>query len=320
MDLIRMNSEKEDIDVMQNYTLDLAFGMDENDFECSVFRDCHCCEKGNYLYFEGCEYGGIIDDIGIDTEAEEVTYYGRTWHGILNTKVIKPDSGADYLVLSGEANAVLGTLISRMGLSYLFKASNKNSGITISKYKMERYIEGYDGIKKMLKAYGAKLNIVFRNNFVELSANPIVDYSQDEQFDSSQISLRIKKKGSNVNHVICLGSGELSQREIVHVYANRLGEISNTQVFTGIEEIEAIYENVNASGTELRQGGINMINSSWNSDEIEFDFYSDAETYDIGDIVGAMEEVTGMEVNAEITKKIVSIKDNTTTISYKVGE
>jgi hypothetical protein len=63
-----------------------------------------------------------------------------------------------------------------------------------------------------------------------------------------------------------------------------------------------------------------MIVESWNSNELEYEFNSDAESFDIGDIVGAREGVTGTEVNAEITKKIVTIGNNTTTISYKVGE
>ena len=321
MDLIYMNAEKEDIGVMRDYTLDLAFGTDENDFECKILRSNHCCEKGFYLYYENTEYGGIIDDLGVDTESDEITYSGRTWHGILNSKILEPDAGENYLVLSGEANTVLNLLVSRIGLNGLFKASEDNSGVNISNYKMNRYITGYDGIRKMLKASGAKLNIIFKNGFVELSAKPIVDYSQDEQFDADQISFKIKKKGSPLNHVICLGKGDLAEREVIHVYADSSGKIGNIQSLTGIHEVAAIYENSNTeSSDELKQGGIDMIRESWNSDEIEYDFESDEESYDIGDIVGAMEEVTKTEVSAEITKKIVTIKNNTTTISYKVGE
>lgn len=321
MDLIYMNADKEDIGTMFDYTFDLAFGTDENDFECKIVRSSHCCQKGFYLYFEGAEYGGIIDDIGVDTNADEITYYGRTWHGIMESKIIEPDTGADYLILSGEANAVLGALISRLGLSELFEASTEYSGIIISGYKMNRYIRGYTGIRKMLKAFDAKLNMSFRNGFVGLSAKPIVDYSKDEQFDTDQIDFTIRKKGNPLNHVICLGKGDLAEREVIHVYADSSGKISATQVLTGIAEVADTYDNANAESTEeLRQGGIDMIEESWNSDEIDFNFESDAESYDVGDIIGAKEYVSGVEVRAEITKKIVTINNNSTTISYKVGE
>lgn len=316
-----MNADKEDLGVMKDFTLDLAYGSDENDFECKIVRSNHCCEEGFYLYYEGTEYGGIIDDIEVDTEADEIAYHGRTWHGILNSKILEPNAGEDYLIISGEANKALGTLIARMGLSGLFVASTEASGITISNYKMNRYIAGYDGIKKMLKAFGAKLNIIFKNGFVELSAKPFVDYSKDEQFDTDQISFRVKKKGSPLNHVVCLGKGDLAEREVIHVYADKNGNISETQVFTGVQEVSTTYDNANAeSSDELKQGGIDMIHEAWNSNELEYDFNSDDECFDIGDIVGAKEEVTETEVTAEITKKIVTINKNTTTISYKVGE
>lgn len=321
MDLIYMNSAKEDEGVMKDFTLDLAFGKDENDFECKIISSNHCCEEDFYLYIEHTEYGGIIDDIGVDTDNDEITYYGRTWHGIMNSKILEPNSGDDYLIVSGEANASLGTLIERMGLSDLFVASTENSGITISNYQMDRYISGYDGIKKMLKAFGAKLNLSFKDGFVELSAKRIIDYSQDDQFDTDQINFQIKKKGNPLNHVICLGKGDLAEREVIHLYADKDGNISTTQSLAEIQEVATTYDYSNAeSSEELRKGGIELLQESWNSDEIKFDFQSDEESYDVGDIVGAKEKVTGIEVSAEIIKKIVVIKDNSTTISYEVGE
>lgn len=321
MDLIYMNADKEDIGVMQDYTLDLAYGLDENDFECKIVKSNHCCEKGFFLYMEGTEYGGIIDDLFVDTIQDEIAYKGRTWHGILNSKILEPDNGKDYLIVSGEANGVLSALVERMGLSDLFRASSAASGITVNNYAMNRYIAGYDGIRKMLKAFGAKLHMEFKNGFVELSAKPFVDYSKDEQFDTDQISFTVNKKGSPLNHVICLGKGDLAEREVIHVYADANGNISTTQVLKGILEVSAVYDNSNAeSSDELRQEGIDMILESWASDELEYSFDPDEECFDVGDIVGAKEEVTGAEVNAEITKKIVTISSNTKMISYKVGE
>ena len=321
MDLIYMNADKKDIGVMRDYTFDLAFGADENNFECQIVRENHCCEAGFYLYYEGTEYGGIIDGISVDTEKGGITYQGRTWHGILESKVLEPDIGEDYLIVSGEANGVLSMLISRLGLSDLFVASASNSGITISNYKMNRYITGYQGVLKMLRAFGAKLKITFSHGMVELSAVHMVDYSKDEQFDTDKISFFVKKNSHPINHVICLGKGDLAERELIHVYADLNGNLSHTKSMTGISEVAAVYENANAeSSVELEQGGIDLINDSWNANEIKFDFNSNDETYDIGDVVGAKEYVTGIEVNAEITKKIVTINNNSTKISYKVGE
>jgi len=316
-----MNAAKEDVGVLQDYKFDMAYGSDENDFECQVATSNHVCEAGFYLYMEGTEYGGIVDSIQVDTDSEEITYKGRTWHGILDSKVICPDAGEAYLVMDGEANEMLAFLIDRMGLSAFFRASTDASGINIGNYKMNRYISGYKGIRKMLKASGAKLNISFKEGFVELSARPSVNYAQDEQFDTDQIDFKIQQFFKPLNHIICLGKGELVEREVIHIYADAEGNVSTVQTITGIDERVAVYENTNAeSSEELIEGGIDMLQESWNSSSVEWNFDSNEETYDVGDVVGAKEKITKISAASEITKKIVTIKNNETTISYKVGE
>lgn len=319
MDLIYMNESKKDIDVLKDYTLDLAYGSDENDFECKVNINNNVCKTGYYLYFEGEEYGGVIDSVGVDTDETTVTYSGRTWHGILESKVLQPDEGEDYLIVSGEANEVLKLLIDRMGLSELFKVSTLNSKIQISSYQMNRYIKGYTGIIKMLKAYNAKLNMVFNRGFVELSASPLTDYSRDEQFDTDQISFTIKRNSKHINHVICLGRGDLKDRRVIHIYCDLLGNISGTQTLTGLDEMCEIYDNSNAESDEdLIQGGIDKITESFASDSVDFSLDSNDDQYifDVNDKVGAREQITGTYVVASVSKKIVNISNNSTSISY----
>ncbi len=321
MDLIYMNPAKEDIGIIQDYTLDLAFGSDENDFECTIDAARHCCEAGFFLYFEDSEYGGIIDSITVDTDANEVKYSGRTWHGVLDSKVLEPDAGQDYLVCAGDANAVIKDLLSRMGLTALFEASGEASGIVVSRYQMDRYVSGYTGIRKMLKASGAKLRVAFHRGRVNLSAGPLVNYAKDEQFDTDQIDFEITKVSNPVNHMICLGAGDLSARTVIHLYADSDGNISRTQTITGVDEVTAVYDYPNAeSDEELEKGGAERLQEAWSQDKIQFNFDSNDETYDIGDVIGAFERITGVSVNAEITKKIVAIENGQTTISYKVGE
>lgn len=318
MDLIYMDESKKDIDVLKDYTLDLAYGSDENDFECKVNINNNVCKTGYYLYFEGEEYGGVIDSVGVDTDETTVTYSGRTWHGILESKVLQPDEGEDYLSVSGEANEVLKLLIERMGLSELFKVSTLNSKIQISSYQMNRYIKGYTGIMKMLKAYNAKLNMVFNRGFVELSASPLTDYSRDEQFDTDQISFTIKRNSKHINHVICLGRGDLKDRRVIHIYCDLLGNISGTQTLTGLDEMCEIYDNSNAESDEdLIQGGIDKITESFASDSVDFSLDSnDQYIFDVNDKVGAREQITGTYVVASVSKKIVNISNNSTSISY----
>lgn len=320
MDLIYMNERKEDIDVLWNFKFDLAYGIDENDFEVTVNSNNHVCKEGYFLYIEGTEYGGMIDRIAVHTDKNEIVYKGKTWHGILNKKILEPDEGEDHLILSGEMNSVLSFLISRMGLDYLFKASTKNSKLSVDNYKMDRYICGYDGISKMISSVGGKLKISFEEGYVTLSAEPLIDYSQDDEFDSSQIDFDIEKNYAIVNHLVCLGKGELKDRLVIHLYADKKGNISRTQSQFGINEIAEIYENVNIDNEEnLEEEGIKFLKNLRDSDSLDVKFDS-IRDYDIGDIVGAKENVTGIFVAKPIIKKIVTIKDGIVTIQHKVGE
>ncbi|MCM1545053.1 MAG: siphovirus ReqiPepy6 Gp37-like family protein, partial [Ruminococcus sp.] len=223
MDLIYADSSREDIGILNEYSFDMAYGSDENNFECTIDRNEHCCHEGYFLYVENEEYGGIIDEIKVDTNKEEITYIGRTWHGILESKVICPDEGQDYAVFDGEANTVLRQIVDMLNLSSLFVVSSEISCIEISGYQMDRYITGYSGIMKMLKAFDAKLYIRWSNGMVELSATERYDYSQDEEFDASQVDFIIKKNFNPVNHIICLGQGNLKDRAVIHVFTDENG-------------------------------------------------------------------------------------------------
>lgn len=317
MDLIYADTDRKDLGVLKDYKWDLAYGVDENNFECEVALDNNICKPGYILYMENTEYGGMIDTLKVDTDADTLTFAGKTWHGILEAKVIQPDDGEDYLTVSGDANQILQMLIERMTLTELFQVSPELSGIHIPAYKMERYVKGYTGIRKMLKTANAKLNLIYDGMYVKLSAEPVVDYSADEQFDADQISFKISKAYNPVNHMICLGSGELHNRTVLHLYADSDGNISRKQSQIGIQENCDVYDYSNAESDEdLLNKGMEKLQEAWASSTIDCNFSASSEVYDIGDIIGASERTTGITAKAYITKKIVSVSDETVVIDY----
>lgn len=320
MDLIYTDKNRKDLGALLAYDLDLAYGESENDFECTVGEAYHVCSPSAFLYMEGTDYGGIVDAITRDTESGEITYSGRTWQGILESKILQPDAGKDYLTVSGDANTVLGTLVSRLGLDDLMTASAESAGITIADYQMPRYAGGYTGITKMLESVGAKLIVKFVDGMVMLEAQPIHDYAQDADFDSDLVDFTIVKSYNAVNHLICLGKGELKDRNVVHLYADADGNISQTQTFTGLEEYASTYDYANVeSEEELIKSGAEKLKEMFGKDELSIDFNGDAESYDVGDIVGAVDNVTKTNITAKVTKKIVNVKNGVVTVSYEVG-
>lgn len=316
MDLIYTNSKRVDLGVLNTYNLDLSFGESENDFELTLGTS-PILENKSIVYVEGTEYGGIIDGKKTNSNSETITYMGRTWHGVLNSKVIEPDVGADYYVVSGDANRILSMLIDRLGLGGLFVASSKLSGITISKYQFERYCYGYDGIKAMLLKFNAKLKTEWVNRSICLYAMPIVDYT-DNSVDNDTATLQVEQHETRVNHLICLGKGELAEREVIHLYVDQFDRIGNVKYYTGIDEVTEKYDNSNSE--DLRADGIAKLTELRNNDKAEISINeNDILSYDIGDKVGSTEIITGVSVAATVTQKIIKINNGTISIEHKTG-
>lgn len=320
MDLIYTNRKRADQGVLSAYAFDLSFGAKENDFEMTLGASESTLEFGAFIYMEGTEYGGIVDGLKTSTNGETITYMGRTWHGLLNSKIIEPDKDEDYFVISGDANEALGVLIARLGLNSLFVAEKELSGITITNYQFNRYCKGYDGIRAMLASVNAKLKIAWKDRAVCLSAEPIKDYSK-EPVDGDMASLTVESHKNKVNHLICLGKGDLAEREVIHLYASNVGTIGDSQHFTGLDEYTETYENSSAESSEdLRNGGIERFKELRGIDKAEISI-PEAESlpYDIGDIVGATEIRTGVSVASAVTQKIVRINNGAISTEYQTG-
>ncbi len=245
-----------------------------------------------------------------------------------------------HLVISGDANACLAYLLQRVGLpASLFTVPEEAAGVQIEGFQFDRYTDAYTGIRKMLASAGLRLQITHFDGRVVLSAVPQYDFSQDEEFESELVAFRSKTHYSKVNHLICLGAGELENRIIVHLYMDENGNVSQTQTFFGVDEYVTTYdktgslkttadEGVTAEDvaadreektTELIEDGTERLKDMQTSDEISIDFDFDSDNYFVGDIVGSYDSNTGISVAAEITKKIVTIEGGQVKISYKVG-
>ena len=275
---------------------------------------------GAFIYIEDTEYGGIVDSMETSTDSETIIYRGRTWHGILDGKIIQPDTGENYYTVSGDANSILSALITRIGLDSLFTVSEGASGINISNYQFARYCGAYDGIRAMLAAAGAKLKVTWEDRSVLLSAEPIVDYT-DAPIDGDIAVLTVTQCKQKVNHLICLGTGELAEREVIHLYVDSSGSIVDTPYYTGIDEITETYDFSNAeSSDELRKGGIDKLKELMNIDKAEISIPETLDLiYDIGDMVGASDIKTGVSVSAAVSQKIVKIKNGAISTEYKTG-
>jgi hypothetical protein len=319
MDLIYANEENIDLGVLTDYTFDLAFGENENDFQLEMPLVSHCIDQDYKVYIEGTEYGGIVDSITVDTNNNTVTYEGRTWHGIFNSKVITPATGDDYYVISGDANDILAQIISEYDYGDLFVAETEPSGVVLPSTNVDRYKSAYDVLLKRFRDNGGKLKFTYDGTRCKIECVPLVDYSQDEEFDSDQLTFKLQKNYNPVNHLICLGKGELKDRQRIDLYADESGNISTTQSITGLAEVVDVYDYSSVeSGEELEKEGIKHFKEIRKDGDIDVDL-EQTQDFDISDKIGAIEYTTGISVVKYISKKIVKIDEKGTVINYNIN-
>ena len=170
----------------------------------------------------------------------------------------------------------------------------------------------------MLKTKNAKLKARFINHKVVLSVAAIVDYSNDE-FSSDIEGFTIEQNKAPVNHLICLGKGDLAARTVRNLYVDSDGTVSTTQYYTGLDEVAEVYDYSNAESTdELINSGTEKLIEKQAADKIDITIENTEK--DVGDIVGGEELITGLKVSDMITKKIIKISSNgDPKFTYEVG-
>lgn len=315
MDLIVTDATGKPVASHASYTLDLAFGSGENDFDLQV--EDAALKAGSRIMIDGTEYGGIIDDTDVDVDGglSAVTWHGRDWHGVLASKIIEPDRNTDYLTLSGTIPVIMRTLVSRAGLQGLFTVTDESADHKTT-CQFDRYVDLYSGLVKMLRASGLKLRLRNDGDKVAMSAMPVRTIG--DSIDSDLIDFTAKQAAHPINHLICLGKGELKDRTVIHWYADANGTFSHTQTLKGLDERTATYELSNAEADELEDKGRQKFQELRNTSTIDVDI-PDGIDADVGDLVTGRDNNTGLVVTAEISKKIVKVSGGVLTVTYESG-
>lgn len=304
------------------------YDFEVGDKENSFFITCNRAEWENIpdkarAYIPGTEYGGIYKRLESETKdgAGSVGIGGFTWRGMLQNHILCPPSGANYATDTGELNAVLAARVSA-ALPGLFEGSNESTGVTVTNYRYARYCTLYDGLKDMLKSVGYRMRITYsqERGKVIVDAAPIVDYSNRIEYSSdmnANYSMTIDKMG--VNHLICLGQGELKNRTVVHLYSDVNGVISRTQTQFGEDEVADVYDYAGAELDDLIQSGTDTLKGKASKNEFSIDLESTQDVA-VGDIVGSRDYVTGNTMSAPITTKIVKWQGGFEQIEYQLSE
>ena len=317
VDLICADENGVPFHAVSDCVFDCAWGSGENDFELTLYDGTVLPDRG-LVYVDGTEVGGIVDHMKdeLSDGVSVVTYSGRSWHGMLAGKVLQPDSGQDYLKVSGPVNQVLSNLLARIGLSDVFKV-RADSTKTIPTFQFDRYCTAYDGIRRMLAVNDLKLMFQEVDGTVWMYAQPIA--AHDDTVDSDLVDFSITKDYRRTNHMIGLGKGDLRNRLVVHYYADGSGKVSNTRTFDGRDEIAAVYDYSSAEKDELDKQTKKQLQDLQGAGAVDVTVH-DGLSLDVGDRVAGCDHVTGLTVTAVVLKKIVKLSGGLLSVSYEVGD
>lgn len=322
MDLmyIRQKGSQFDSGILNNYKLDLDISTDieyvTNDFELQMNIPDSTDELlyienevSTIIYAEGTEYGGEITGYKIDVGEGIIKYTGHTWRGMLAEWIIEPPAGQDYRKVSGNLANSIRTLPLP---SYIEVADTRYTG---NQYQFDRYCTTFAGITKLLQAADPDLRIAIEFNQDDgaysgkatLTIVPVrdmtgmVEVSQDY---NDKIQLQMTRDGSTPKHLICLGQGELHEREVIHLYADDNWNVSRTAI-AGAHPVETY--DFSSSENLLADGQKHYKELISNHTQIDVQI-TDLEVK-LGDIISARNHLIEEDIQAEITKIIWHCED-----------
>ena len=306
-------------------SLDMDLG-DTNDFEFEVDQSIWDSELMGYgcrLYIPETEYGGIIGDIEVVTKTATATLTGDTWRGMLTKKIIEPPSGQDHKTVSGELNTILRSLI-EPEFSGLFVVPQEDTGVEVSNFQFDRFCTLLDGLEDMLTSVGYSLDIRYKSGdagesgWVEIQAVEAENYSETIEYNrDNRINYDARDYRRGINHLICAGNGEGTDRTVLHLYVQSDGSVGSTKYYTGLEERVALYSYTSQSDVEqLRKDGTKRLQELMNYKQFEMSV-EDVDL-EIGDTVSGRDFTTGILVQKPIVQKILKIEKGKIQVEYKL--
>ena len=298
-----------------SFECEVGSGDASNDFELRSYDNL-----SGGVYIPGTEWGGFIERSESTTGEDLHIYKGWTWRGLLDQAVISPPSGADYYTASGDLHEIMAGLVTSR-FSGLFVVPETPAGKTAS-WQADRYCTVLEGLTDLCEENGYKLKLrAYKGDTVkvELKAVPVMTISGTYNEDN-RLSLTFTDDQMGINHLICMGSGELRDRQRVDLYVQADGSIGTTKYHSGRWEREQYYDYPNAESlTELEKQGRKRLKEVMSKKTLQINRIEGVEM-DIGDIVNGYHTASGTSVSAPIDRKSFAYSGGIVRLEYHVKE
>ena len=311
--VVYTDARRVDVGELSGARLDMEVG-DTEDFQLTCPAE-YPIEGGSLVYVDGTSWGGIVDHRVPTTGSPTTSYRGRTWAGVMAERIVRPPTGADYYEYDCDANELLRRLVASLGLDWLFAVPDGAAGIRLSG-RFDRYADMWAGIRKAARAAGARVSVLWGGTRAQLTMVP----RSVVEADPSRAPATVDEPWRVVNHLVCLGQGELSERTVLDLYADADGNVSATQTLFGPDERAATYDYSNAEADELLAEGTRKLRELQERSSVSVDASALDEDVMLGDLVRAVDDATGAEATAEVTRLVVRVEDGQLRVSCEAGE
>lgn len=308
MELIVADSAGRTLFPISDFELDMDSGWGDgvdNTFDL-VVRDPSVPLPGAAwrVFADGLEIGGRVEGFELKTgrTSSELHWTGSTWTGVLEKRLLWPDPGQDYLVLSGDANAVLRSAVKRLEIGSLFTVPDADAGVSVS-YRCNRDVpDAWTNLRLAMHSAGLRLDARWVDGSCRLQAVKVTDWRG--RVDSDLVNFDLKSDLLVTNHLKAAGKGELAARDVVDVYADREGSVGTVKAMTGVFELEEYYDANNTEGDDLRDQASSRLKDKQSEGSVTVTVNEGVE-FGLGDIVEARHYSPNVTVSVEISSKIV---------------
>ena len=332
MDIIHADADRNEIGFIRDFKkfdaeISQTPKLDRNQFVLTMDEDDYL-ESGitdeDFVYIPFSEFGGQVDEIKHASKQGQVTISGATWRGLLCRKIVEPPTGAPYLTISKtEPNKALKMLIGdRFGDFFDVGGEEIKDAVVSGEFRFQTLLDAivssfsdarleisciYDNIQKKVRVFPRMVS----------DYSSLVDLSQDYG-----VHMTTKLGGvSTYNHIIALGRGELTEREVVHLYRLENGTITETSPGNlGLADRVTTFDYPNAeSRDELIKSAKKQLEALAPMRSIEMDTSEMGVSLELGDLVSGRDRVTGLVTTKAISNVILTIAASGEKLETKVG-
>ena len=317
--------------------------LDDNDWEAEIYAEDFAkygIDIGYYLYFDGSEWGGVVEKIEHISSTGIVKLSGVTWRGLLIRKVVVPPSESTHKVYTNQMiNQIMASLVSGFGGIFAVD-TNAAEGLRNIGEQKYRYATVFDALTDLLTGddeddngnlvdRGLRLGVTYDSSThkVILTPEEVVNRSSEIELSGDyDMKYTATKATARYNHIIALGEGKGTDRIVRHVWLLPNGKTTTnstlaqqTNHITGFREKAMVYDRSSCENAkELIKDARKKLKEHGAQNTIIIDFDPPDTDIPLGDIVGIKDRLIGFGDKRTITRKILRVTADGAVLQYAV--